>query len=103
MPPSAAAALLPSTASAREAAEGPNVPVTLRGSIPDRRNRAVACSSTQRLCCRARMASNGAYGLRRASTRTALARNKDLLALAIFGSPTWARTRDLRIDGQPPG
>lgn len=77
------------------------MPVTPRGGIPDRRKRAVARSSTQRLCSCARMASNGAHGARRPSNRTALAHNKDLIALAIFGPPIWARTRDLRIDRQP--
>ena len=31
-----------------------------------------------------------------------LALLQDLIALAIFGSPTWARTRALRLDGQSP-
>ena len=75
--------------------------MTLRGGIPDRRNRAVASGSTQRPRCPARMASNRTRLPRRPSTRNALPYYKDLIALAIFGSPTWARTRALRIDGQP--
>ena len=78
------------------------MPVTLRGGIPDRRNRAVASGSTQRPRCPARMASNGTRLLRRPLTRNALPYYKDLIALAIFGPPTRARTRALRIDGQPP-
>ena len=78
------------------------MPVTLRGGIPDRRNRAVASGSTQRPRCPARMASNGTRLLRRPLTRNALPYYKDLIALAIFGSPTWVRTRALRMDGQSP-
>ena len=78
------------------------MPVALRGGVPDRRNRAVASGSTQRPRCPARMASNRTRLPRRPSTRNALPYYKDLIALAIFGSPTWARTRALRIDRQPP-
>ena len=48
------------------------------------------------------MASNGTRLLRRPSTRNALPYYKDLIALAIFGPPTWVRTRVLRMDGQSP-
>ena len=78
------------------------MPVALRGGIPDRHNSAVASGSTQRPRRPARMASNRTRLLRRPSTRNALPYNKDWIARAIFGPPTWVRTRALRKDGQSP-